>query len=81
MALIVTAGGAVMAARSHRLERAGGEKDEAMHLKGDPDKGKDVYEVCSACHMPEGWVPGRHVPHLAGQASLVIIKQLATSAP
>ena len=57
---------------------AGGEKDEAMHLVGDPEKGMEVYEVCSACHMPEGWgLPDGTFPQLAGQHHNVMIKQLA----
>ncbi len=55
-----------------------GEKDEALHLKPDIENGMDVFEVCSACHMPEGW--GTHdgtFPQLAGQHKNVLIKQLA----
>ena len=56
----------------------GGERDEALTLKPDKDNGRDVYEVCSACHQPEGWglVDGTF-PQLAGQHRTVIIKQLA----
>lgn len=56
----------------------GGEKDEAMHLKGDPVAGRDVYEVCAACHQPEGWgLSDGTFPQIAGQHPLVLIKQLA----
>ena len=47
---------------------AGGEKDEAMHLKPDRKRGIAVFEVCSACHLTEGW--GQQdgtFPQLAGQ--------------
>ncbi|MBL8573743.1 MAG: c-type cytochrome [Hyphomicrobiaceae bacterium] len=56
----------------------GGEREEALTLKPNKDNGRDVYEVCSACHMPEGWglVDGTF-PQLAGQHRSVIIKQLA----
>ncbi|PDT90776.1 cytochrome C [Bradyrhizobium sp. Y36] len=56
----------------------GGERDEALNLKPNKDNGRDVYEVCSACHQPEGWglVDGTF-PQLAGQHRSVIIKQLA----
>jgi len=56
----------------------GGEREEALSLKPDREKGRDVYEVCSACHQPEGWglVDGTF-PQLAGQHRSVIIKQLA----
>lgn len=56
----------------------GGEREEALHLKPNKDNGREVYEVCSACHLPEGWglVDGTF-PQLAGQHRTVIIKQLA----
>lgn len=57
---------------------AGGEKDETLHLKGDPANGRDVYEVCAACHLPEGWgSKDGTFPQLAGQHGTVIVKQLA----
>ena len=56
----------------------GGEREEALTLKPNYDNGKDVYEVCSACHMPEGWgLPDGTFPQVAGQHRSVIIKQLA----
>jgi len=58
--------------------KAGGEKDKAMTLKPDMENGMDVYEVCSACHMPEGWgMTEGTFPQLAGQHRSVLIKQLA----
>ncbi len=56
----------------------GGEQDEAMTLTPDRENGIEVYEVCAACHMLEGWgkVDGTF-PQLAGQHKNVIIKQLA----
>jgi cytochrome c553 len=66
-------GGGVMA-----WNEAGGEKDEALHLEGDAKRGMEVYEVCSACHMPEGWgLPDGTFPQLAGQHKNVVVKQLA----
>jgi cytochrome c553 len=54
------------------------EKDEAMHLTPDVENGRDVYEVCSACHLPEGWgLEDGTFPQLAGQHRNVLIKQLA----
>ena len=56
----------------------GGEPDKALELKPDLENGMDVYEVCEACHLPEGW--GREdgtFPQLAGQHRQVLIKQLA----
>jgi cytochrome c553 len=56
----------------------GGEQDDAMSLTPDLDNGRDVYEVCSACHLPEGWgLPDGTFPQLAGQHRAVLIKQLA----
>ncbi|WP_428623238.1 c-type cytochrome [Sedimenticola sp.] len=55
-----------------------GETDQAMHLKADLENGRDIFEVCSACHMPEGWgMTDGTFPQLAGQHRPVLIKQLA----
>ncbi len=56
----------------------GGEKTEAMFLEPDRERGILVYEVCSACHLLEGWgMPDGTFPQLAGQHRTVLIKQLA----
>ena len=56
----------------------GGEQDEALHLKPNIENGRDVYEVCAACHLPEGWgQTDGTFPQLAGQHYKVTIKQLA----
>lgn len=58
--------------------KAGGEQDEAMHLTADRERGIAVYEVCSACHLLEGWgLTDGTFPQLAGQHRSVLIKQLA----
>jgi cytochrome c553 len=55
-----------------------GEKLEALQLKGDLVNGEDVFEVCSACHLPSGaGRPDGTFPQLAGQHTTVIIKQIA----
>lgn len=58
--------------------QGGGEQDEAEKLTPDLENGRDVYEVCSACHQPNGWglVDGTF-PQIAGQHRNVLIKQLA----
>jgi cytochrome c553 len=57
---------------------AGGEKDDAMLLTPDLENGMDVYEVCAACHLTEGWGTEEGTfPQLAGQHRNVLIKQLA----
>jgi cytochrome c553 len=67
-----------LAGSAYAWNESGGEKDEALTLVGDPENGRDVYEVCSACHLPEGWgLPDGTFPQLAGQHHNVVIKQLA----
>ncbi|MCU7906624.1 MAG: c-type cytochrome [Candidatus Thiodiazotropha sp. (ex Epidulcina cf. delphinae)] len=57
---------------------AGGEKDAAMLLTPDRERGIAVYEVCAACHLLEGWgLKDGTFPQLAGQHRNVLIKQLA----
>ncbi len=57
---------------------AGGEQDEAMLLAPDRERGIAVYEVCSACHLLEGWgLDDGTFPQLAGQHRNVLIKQLS----
>ncbi len=55
-----------------------GELDEALHRQPVAGNAVSNYEVCAACHMPEGWgtVDGE-IPQIAGQHPNVIIKQLA----
>jgi len=54
------------------------EVEQIMALKPDLENGLDVYVVCSACHLPEGWgVKEGAFPQLAGQHRSVLIKQLA----
>ncbi|WP_084005355.1 c-type cytochrome [Magnetovibrio blakemorei] len=56
----------------------GGEQDEALHLTPNLENGIEVYEVCAACHLYEGWgQPDGTFPQLAGQHRHVLIKQLA----
>ena len=56
----------------------GGERDEALKLKPNLENGVDVYEVCAACHLTEGWgTKDGTFPQLAGQLKGVLIKQLA----
>jgi cytochrome c553 len=63
--------------KTHQWMKEGGEREGALKLTPDLAHGRDVFEVCSACHMPEGW--GRTdgtFPELAGQHRTVLIKQL-----
>jgi len=56
----------------------GGEQDDALHLVPNLDHSIEVYEVCAACHLLEGWgTPDGTFPQLAGQLAPVVIKQLA----
>ena len=69
---------ALFAAPAFAWNEGGGEQDEALHLTPNPENGMEVYEVCSACHLPEGWgLPDGTFPQLAGQHRGVLIKQLA----
>jgi cytochrome c553 len=55
-----------------------GETDKAMHLKANRENGIEVYEVCAACHLLEGWGTAEGTfPQIAGQHRSVLIKQLA----
>ncbi len=59
------------------LEHAG-ERDEALRLKPDHENGIEVFEVCSACHLTEGWGSRDGTfPQIAGQHQSVLVKQLA----
>ena len=77
-ALGLTLGAGAFAAAPTSWNTGGGEQDEALHLTPDVENGLDVYEVCSACHLPEGWgTCDGTFPQLAGQHRVVLIKQLA----
>ena len=68
----------VLAAGKVEWNAEGGEKDVAMHLTPDRENGIEVYEVCSACHLLEGWgMTNGTFPQLAGQSREVLVKQLA----
>ncbi len=68
----------VYAAKIVEWNKAGGEEEQALKLKPDHDNGVDVFEVCSACHLTEGWgVKNGTFPQIAGQHREVLIKQLA----
>ena len=56
----------------------GGERDAALALTPDRENGRDIYEVCAACHLTEGWgTKDGTFPQLAGQMRGVLVKQLA----
>lgn len=58
--------------------QGGGEQDEALALTPNLENGRDVYEVCSACHQPNGWgLTDGTFPLIAGQHRDVLIKQLS----
>ncbi len=84
--IALTISGSAMAAGGHGGQvtdvkdwnTGGGEQDVAMTLTPDRENGIEVYEVCSACHMLEGWgMKNGTFPQLAGQHKNVLIKQLA----
>ncbi len=65
-------------AKAAGWNKGGGEQDAALHLTPNLENGLDVFEVCSACHLPEGWGTKEGTfPQLAGQHRKVLIKQLS----
>ncbi len=59
-------------------KQKGGEFEKAINLKPNIENGKEIFEVCSACHLTEGW--GKKdgtFPQLAGQHKEVLSKQLS----
>lgn len=78
MGLAAASLGVLISGAALAWNEAGSEKDEAMVLKPDRERGIAVYEVCSACHLLEGWgTQDGTFPQLAGQHREVLIKQLA----
>jgi len=66
-----------LSAQQHWMNE-GGERENALNLKPDLENGLDVFEVCSGCHLPEGWGSKEGTfPQIAGQLAPVSIKQLA----
>ncbi len=71
--ILTLAAGSAFAARPG----ASASTDEILKLKGDAKNGEEVYEVCSACHLPDGM--GRSdgtLPVVAGQHEKVLVKQM-----
>ncbi len=63
---------------SYEWNKMEGEKVKALTLTGDLENGEEVYEVCGACHLPNGaGRPDGTFPQLAGQHTTVVIKQIA----
>lgn len=91
IALLAAAGAmALTMSAAQAWNEGGGEQDEATVMyqtfkAKTPEEmekiradGLAVYEVCSACHLPEGWGSADGTfPQIAGQHADVIIKQLA----
>jgi len=78
VATIMMATPASSAEKAKGWNQGGGEQDAALHLTPNLENGIEVYEVCAACHLYEGWgQPDGTFPQLAGQHQHVIIKQLA----
>lgn len=77
MALMILAT-SVALAEDPAWNEGGGEQDEALGLTPDLEHAIEVYEVCAACHLLEGWgTKDGTFPQLAGQPASVAIKQLA----
>ncbi len=55
----------------------GGERDKTLQLKPDHEDGIEIFEVCAACHLTEGWgTKDGTFPQIAGQHQTVLVKQL-----
>jgi len=68
----------VQPAAEQGINQAVKQVEEAIHMTPDIDNGREVYQLCAVCHMPEGWgTDDGYCPQVAGQLSPVIIKQLA----
>ena len=75
-ALVLMAPGAF--AEDPAWNSGGGEQEEALGLTPDLGNAIEVYEVCAACHLLEGWgTKDGTFPQIAGQHAAVAIKQLA----
>ena len=75
--VLVATTGLALSCSTWAWNEGGGEKDEAMHLTPNVENGMDVFEVCTACHQPEGWgTKDGTFPQLAGQHKTVLLKQL-----
>lgn len=65
-------------AEDYKWAKFRGEFKEGVLAIGDAKRGRKLYEVCSACHLPNGaGRPDGMFPQLAGQHKGVIIKQIA----
>jgi cytochrome c553 len=64
--------------KDYQWARMEGEFLAALNAEGNPNAGKDLYEVCVKCHLPTGagQADGSY-PQLAGQHAAVLIKQMA----
>ncbi len=70
--------GAALMTPAFGWNEGGGEQEDALTLTPDLKNGIEVYEVCSACHLPEGWgSKDGTFPQIAGQLRTVAIKQLS----
>ncbi len=77
VAMAMSVGGAV-AGKADKGWMQESEMQKVLTLAPDKQNGMEVYEVCAACHLTEGWGTKEGTfPQLAGQHRSVLIKQLA----
>jgi len=78
LAFLIVAGGAPATLLAEDTEQAAIEIAQALSLTPNRENGRAIYNICSVCHLPEGWgtLNGAY-PQIAGQLRGVIIKQLA----
>jgi cytochrome c553 len=64
--------------KSYKWNAQVGETMAALSKKGDRKRGKEAYETCGVCHLPNAaGRPDGVFPQLAGQHTTVLIKQIA----
>jgi cytochrome c553 len=70
---LALASSAALAVPPHPTEQV-----DVLTLKGNPEQGKEAYEVCSGCHLANGMGrPDGTMPVVSGQYTKVLIKQMA----
>ena len=75
---IIFCGEPLLAQRQYGPQAAMEEAKRAIGLTPNPDRGRELYNICVVCHGPEGWGSSNgYYPQVAGQLTGVIIKQLA----
>ncbi len=77
-AVLIAAGGTPATLLAEDTAQEVNEVSRALNLTPDRENGRAIYNICSVCHLPEGWGTANGAyPQIAGQLRGVIVKQLA----